>query len=135
LVVVVASSAVMERSAEIVGQHFHLSPLVVGGIMLAAVTSLPNAVGAVLLAVRGRGSAVFSEAMNSNMLNVVAGLLVPSIFVGLTTTGSSGALVAIWYLGLTVLSVGMMLAWGLTRRVGAIIVVGYLAFVAVAATR
>ena len=78
LVIVVVASAVMERSAETLGKRFDLPSLVVGGIILAAVTSLPNAVGAVYLAARGRGAAVLSEAMNSNMLNVLVGLLLPA---------------------------------------------------------
>ena len=52
---VVIASAIMERSAETLGKHFHLPSIVVGGVVLAAVTSLPNAVGAVFLASRGRG--------------------------------------------------------------------------------
>ena len=85
LVIVVVASAVMERSAETLGRRFEVPSLVVGGIILAAVTSLPNAVGAVYLASRGRGAAVLSEAMNSNMLNVLVGLLLPGIFVGVAT--------------------------------------------------
>jgi cation:H+ antiporter len=135
LLAVVASSMVMERSAETIGRHFHLSDLVVGGLILAAVTSLPNAVGAVFLATRGRGSAVLSEAMNSNMLNVVIGLLLPAIFLGLAGASGSGTLVAAWYVGLTVLCLVMAYAKrGLSRAGGLLIVVAYLAFVVVAAT-
>lgn len=135
LVVVVASSMAMERAAESIGRHFHLSDLVIGGLILAAVTSLPNAVGAVFLATRGRGSAVLSEAMNSNMLNVVIGLLLPAIFLGLAGPSGSGTLVAGWYAGLTVLCLVMAYAGrGLSRGKGLLIVVAYLAFVAVAVT-
>jgi cation:H+ antiporter len=136
LVIVVVASAVMERSAETLGKHFDLPSLVVGGIILAAVTSLPNAVGAVYLAARGRGAAVLSEAMNSNMLNVLVGLLLPAIFVGLAHTSGSGTLVAAWYGCLTVVCLTMAFASrGLSRRQGLVIVAGYLAFVVVAATR
>ena len=136
LVIVVAASAVMERSAETLGRRFDLPNLVVGGIILAAVTSLPNAVGAVYLASRGRGAAVLSEAMNSNMLNVVVGLLLPGIFVGLAHTTGSGTLVAVWYFCLTVVCLTMAFASrGLSRLQGLVIVAGYLAFVVVATTR
>ena len=46
-------------------------PIVIGGLVLAAVTSLPNAVAAVYLARRGSGTAVLSTALNSNALNVL----------------------------------------------------------------
>ena len=44
--------------------HFGIPEIVVGGLVLAAVTSLPNAVSAVYLARRGRGAAAFSTALN-----------------------------------------------------------------------
>ncbi len=133
LVVVVGASAVMERSVSAIGAHFHLPDLIVGGVILAAVTSLPNAVGAVFLALRGRGAAVLSEAMNSNMLNVLVGLLLPGIFIGLGGTGGGATLVAAWYIGLTVFSLALAyLGRGLGRRQGYAIVAGYLAFVVVA---
>lgn len=136
LVLVIAASAAMERSAETLGRHFHLSSLVIGGLVLAAVTSLPNAVGAVFLASRGRGAAVLSEAMNSNMLNVMVGLFLPGIFVGIGTATGQSSLVAAWYASLTVVSLVMALAGrGLGRRAGLVIVAGYVAFVIVAATR
>ncbi len=135
LVVVVAASVIMERSGETLGKHFHLSTLVVGGLVLAAVTSLPNAVGAVFLASRGRGAAVLSEAMNSNMLNVLVGLFLPGIFIGLGGATAQGALVASWYAGLTVISLLLAFAGrGLGRRAGSVIVAGYAIFVTVAVT-
>ncbi len=134
--VVVGASAVTERSAATLGDRFDLSPLVVGGVVLAAVTSLPNAVGAVYLASRGRGAAVLSEAVNSNMLNVTVGLLVPGMFVGLGAAGEQGLLVASWYAAATVLSVALaFVGSGLSRFSGAAIVLGYLGFVVVAAMR
>ncbi len=136
IAVVVGASAVMERSAAALGDRFDLSPLVVGAVVLAAVTSLPNAVGAVYLASRGRGAAVLSEATNSNMLNVLIGLLVPGIFFGLGGAGEQGLFVAGWYAAATVLGVTLALVKsGLSRLSGAAIVVGYLGFVVVAVAR
>ena len=78
LVVVVAASIAMERGASSLGVHFGVPEIIVGGLVLAAVTSLPNAVSAVYLARRGRGAATLSTALNSNSLNVTAGLLIPA---------------------------------------------------------
>ena len=133
VVVVVVASTVMERSATSLGHHFGLSNLIIGGIVLAAVTSLPNAVGAVYLAARGRGAALVSEATNSNMLNVVVGMLLPALFLGLASTSRGSTLVVWFYLGLTVLSFALALAGrGLSRWAGLVIVTGYLAFLAAA---
>jgi cation:H+ antiporter len=47
LVVVVIASVTMERAASALGTRFAVPEIVVGGLVLAAVTSLPNAVAAV----------------------------------------------------------------------------------------
>ncbi|HMD45199.1 MAG TPA: hypothetical protein VKG43_03510 [Acidimicrobiales bacterium] len=131
LVVVVVASVVMERSATTIGTRYGWPEIVTGGIVLAGVTSVPNAVSAVYLARRGRGAAVLSTALNSNALNVTVGLLLPAAFVGLGAPSGQTTLVAAWYLGLTV--VALILAYvgrGLGRAAGSIIIAGYLAFVA-----
>jgi cation:H+ antiporter len=134
--IVVGASIVMERTAEKLGHHLGLSKLVIGGVILAAVTSLPNAVGAVYLSARGRGAAVLSEAMNSNMINVVVGLLLPAIFFGLGAAGGDGRLVTVWYAALTVISLALAFAGkGLSRVTGTAIVAAYAAFVLVAITK
>ncbi|MGH9121613.1 MAG: hypothetical protein ACRDYC_06660 [Acidimicrobiales bacterium] len=82
LVVVVVASIARERVASSLGNHFHVAELV-GALVLAVVTSLPNAVAAVYLARRGGGAAAFSTAINSNVIIVIAGLLIPATVVGL----------------------------------------------------
>jgi cation:H+ antiporter len=131
LVVVVVASIGMEQSAVSLGRHDGVPGIVVGGIVLAAVTSLPNAVAAVYLARRGRGAATMSTALNSNTLNVLVGLMVPGVVVGLSRPTSSAVLVAAWYVGLTAVSLGLAYAGrGLRRSGGWIVIAGYMAFVA-----
>ena len=132
LLVVVAASVAMERGASTLGQHFHIADAVIGGVVLAAVTSLPNAVAAVHLARLGRGAAAFSTALNSNSFNVLGGLLIPGAVLGLSSPSTSGSLAAGWYVGLTALT--LVLAYGergLGKRAGWLIVIGYAAFVLV----
>ncbi len=127
--VVVAVSVAMERTASTLGERVAMPEIVVGGLVLAGVTSLPNAVAAVYLARRGRGSATLSTAMNSNALNVVAGLLLPATVASIGAASGQATLVAAWYVGLT----GFALASayrsrGLRRGSGALIVGAYLVF-------
>jgi cation:H+ antiporter len=131
LVVVIFASVTMERGASALGQHYVVAAVVVGGLVLAAVTSLPNAVAAVYLAAKGRGAAVLSTALNSNTLNVTAGLLIPAAVIGLARPSSQAVLIAGWFVGLTALT--LVLAYadrGLRRWAGWLIIVGYAAFVA-----
>ena len=130
LIAVVTASTVMEVAATAAGHRYGVADIVTGGLVLAVVTSLPNAVAAVYLARRGRGAAVLSIALNSNAINVVAGLLIPACVAGLGPPSGQGTLVAAWYAGLTVLSVALAYRGrGLNRADGAAIIAGYLAFV------
>lgn len=130
LLVVVAASIAMERGAASLGVHFGVPEIIVGGLVLAAVTSLPNAVSAIYLARRGRGAAALSTALNSNSLNVAAGLLIPAVFIGLAKPSGSGLLVAGWYVGLTALTLVLAyLGHGLRRISGGLIIAAYVLFV------
>jgi cation:H+ antiporter len=130
-IVVVGASVAMELTASTLGARHQIPEIVIGALVLAGVTSLPNAVSALYLAIRGRGAATLSIALNSNALNVTFGLLLPGILVGLGAPSQQGTLVAAWYLGLTAVTLACAYAGrGLRRAHGALIIGGYLAFVA-----
>ena len=93
LIVVIGASTVMEVAATALGRRYAVADIITGGLVLAVVTSLPNAVSAVYLARRGRGAAVLSTALNSNAINVVAGLLIPACLAGLGPRSGPGTLV------------------------------------------
>ena len=132
LVVVILASVAMERGASSLGVHFAIPEIIVGGLVLAAVTSLPNAVSAVYLARRGRGAATLSIALNSNSLNVTAGLLIPATVIGLAKPSTSGLLVSGWYVGLTALTLALAYAGrGLRCASGGVIIAAYALFVIV----
>ncbi len=129
LAVVVAASVTMERAASALGSQLKVPEIVIGGLLLAAVTSLPNAVAAVYLASRGRGAATLSTALNSNTLNVVIGLMIPATVLGLGRPSAQTVLIVGWYAGLTV--VVLAFAWrdrGVRRSTGAAVIAAYLVF-------
>lgn len=132
LVVVIVASVEMEHAATRLGTQFSVPGILVGAVVLAAVTSLPNAVAAIYWARRGLGVATLSTALNSNALNVLAGLLIPTLFFGSAGRSGAATLVAAWYVAATALVV--LLAHrhsGVRRNAGWLIVVSYAAFVAV----
>jgi cation:H+ antiporter len=129
LVVVVAASVAMERAASSLGSHYGVPEIVTGGVVLAAVTSLPNSVAAVYLASRGRGAAMLSTTLNSNALNVTAGLLLPATITGLGAPSPQSTLIAAWYLGLTIAALSFAYRdSGVRRATGAFIIGAYLVF-------
>ena len=130
--VVVGASVAMEQTGAHIGTSLHWPQVVTGGLVLAAVTSIPNAVAAVYLANRGRGAATLSTAMNSNALNVAAGLLLPGVIAGLGAPDGPSTFIAVGYLAVTVLALLLAhRASGLRRVHGALIVSAYAVFVVV----
>ncbi|HZU59382.1 MAG TPA: hypothetical protein VE983_00350 [Solirubrobacteraceae bacterium] len=130
VIVVVGASVGMEEAASHLGSRHGIPQIVVGALILAVVTSIPNAVAAIYLARRGRGTATLSTAMNSNALNVLAGLMIPGAVVGLGASSPASTLAAAWYLGLTAFALACAYAaTGLRRLHGILIVSAYAAFV------
>jgi cation:H+ antiporter len=103
----------------------------VGLLLLATLTSLPNAATAIRLGLRGRGEALVSESLNSNTINLSMGVLVPAALVGL---GGGGHGLGPDYAWMAAVSVATLLLVGRRRGAGrlagAAIVVAYLAYVA-----
>ena len=130
LAVVVGASVTMERGVSSLGRHFGVADVIIGGLVLTAVTSLPNAMAAVYLARKGRGAAALSTALNSNNLNVLAGLLIPAVAIGLARPSGQELVVAGSYVGRTVLVLALAYAErGLRRWAGWLILAVYGAFV------
>jgi cation:H+ antiporter len=136
LAVIIGASIALVRAAIDLGRHWGVSDIVVGTLVLASLTSLPNLLTAVRLALHGRGAAVVSEALNSNSLNILAGLAFPALIVSLTAA-SGVEQFSIWFL-LVMTSLAVALAYsghGLGRLEGALISLLYVPFVFVIATR
>lgn len=131
LACIVIGSFWMVDAAVAVGQHWKISEAITGNLGLAVVTSLPNVVMAIRLALHGRGAAVVSETLNSNTLNLLAGLCAPALRFG-SPAPSRGATLAVgWMLGATILSVILAYTRGELRRwEGSVIILTYVVFVA-----
>jgi len=132
VVVVVGASIAMERAASELGSRHAVPGIVTGALVLAGVTSLPNAVAAVYLALRGRGAAVLSTALNSNAFNILAGFLIPTTILGQSSTSGQTTFVTTSYLAMTALALAFAyFGRGLHRRSGLVILATYLVFVGV----
>jgi cation:H+ antiporter len=132
LVVIVAGSVGAVRSATDLAHSWSFPQALVGVIVLAILTSLPNAWTGVRFGLQQRGSALISETLNSNSINIVAGLSVPA---ALGTLGAFSGLAVFdlaWLLGMT--AVALVLFGkrdGAGRSAGVFLIALYLAFVAV----
>jgi cation:H+ antiporter len=132
---IVAGSFGMVQGALALGGHWGISDTLVGVLVLAPLTSLPNAFTGVRLGRAGRGAALVSETLNSNTINLAGGVMVPALFVTVTSASTSGHFDLAWLLGMTCLCL-LCLARprGAGRAAGGLLVLLYAGFVALQLT-
>jgi cation:H+ antiporter len=128
---IVAGSFGMVQAALTLGGHWGVSDTLVGVLVLAPLTSLPNAFTGVRLGRAGRGAALVSETLNSNTINLAGGIMVPALFVTVTSSSTSGHIDLAWLLGTTcVCLLCLARPRGAGRGAGALLVLLYAGFVA-----
>jgi Ca2+/Na+ antiporter len=99
-------------------------------LVLGPLTSIPNAQTGVRLGLASRGAALVSETFNSNTINLLGGVLVPALFVAVTSRTGSERLDLAWLAGVTALCLcGLARRGGIGRRWGGLLVLLYAGFV------
>jgi cation:H+ antiporter len=129
-VIVVGSVGMVYTAVLLAGRYGVPRPLV-GLLILATMTSLPNASTAIRLGLAGRGEALVSETLNSNSINLAIGIVLPAVFV--TVRAPAGyELDFAWMLVVTLAMLVLVgRRAGAGRLAGAAIVASYIAYVAV----
>jgi cation:H+ antiporter len=133
---IIGGSTGMVRSALFLADRWGVPRVLVGTLVLSILTSLPNAYTGMRLGLAGRGTALISETLNSNTINLVGGAAVPAVFVGLSSLSGSVVFEVLWLLGMTVVSLALLgRRGGAGRAGGAVILALYAVFVAVETLR
>jgi cation:H+ antiporter len=129
LVSIVLASFGMVHAAADLGKVWGVPGYVTGILVLSSLTGIPNVVTAVQLANEGRGSAVFSETLNSNTFNLIAGAAIPAFIFGTGTLASSISL-SLWLLAAATLLVIAFALYheGIGRKTGMVLILAYLGF-------
>jgi cation:H+ antiporter len=136
LVSIVVASIGMVHAAIIIGADWKISGPVIGTIILASLTGIPNLVTAIQLALRGRGSAVLSESLNSNTLNLIAGASIPILVLGLGALSPLAVISLWWMIGMTLLALSLaFVRGGLGRKGGGLLVLIYIGYVSMVILR
>ncbi len=126
---IVLGSAGMVETAISLANHWDVPQTVVGVLVLAPLTSIPNAFTAARFGLAHRGSALVSETLNSNTINLVAGVAVPALFVTVISTTTEARFALGWLMLMTVGSLLMLSrARGMGRPGGAILIGLYIVF-------
>jgi cation:H+ antiporter len=112
--------------------HWSVPDVIVGTIVLAILTSLPNAFTAARLALQGRGSALVSETLNSNTVNLVFGVSIPALFITIGSTSDLTRFSLRWLLLMTLVVLALLARrGGVGRSAGLAILLLYAVFVVV----
>jgi cation:H+ antiporter len=133
LAAVIGGAYAMVASAQSLGDRWGVPDVLIGTVVLAALTGIPNVLAAVRLALHGRGAACVSESLNSNNANILVGLCVPALVLGIGEASGVAIFAAVAMVVMTVLGVGLGFGGGLTRREGGAIIALYAVFVVVLA--
>jgi cation:H+ antiporter len=132
VVLIVAGSTGMVETALSLADHWHTSRSAVGVLVLAPLTSIPNAFTAVRLGLAKRGSALVSETLNSNTINLAAGLVVPALFVSVAALSGEAKFELGWLFLITFAALlPLARRRGLGRGGGMTLIALYAAFVLV----
>jgi len=132
LAIIVVGSFGMVDSALNLAHRWSVPDVIVGILVLAILTSIPNAFTAARLAFQRRGAAVVSETLNSNTTNLVFGIAVPALFVSLGSTSALTVFSLGWLLLMTLVAIALFARrGGVTRSGGLAILLLYVVFVAV----
>lgn len=130
LIVIIVTSMGMVRSAVFLSTAWGLNKTIIGVLVLALFTGIPDVITAIKLALDGKGISVMSEALNSNNLNILFGICVPATIFSLGTLGSLTIFSVWWLIGITVINLSILFfKKGFTRMSGALSVGLYLIFI------
>jgi len=132
LALIVAGSVGAVRAATDLAHAWSVPDTLVGVIVLAILTSLPNAWTGVRFGMQQRGSALMSETLNSNSINVVAGLALPAALGSLASFSNLDVFDLAWLLGMTAVALVLFgRRGGAGRLEGIILIVLYAVFLVV----
>ena len=132
LCLIVAGSVGAVQAATDLADAWSVPDALVGVVVLAVLTSLPNAWTGVRFGLQQRGSALMSETLNSNSINIVAGLAVPTALGTLAAFSGLAIFDVAWLIGMTAAALVLFgKRGGGGRGAGAFLIVLYAVFLAV----
>ena len=132
VLLIVLGSVGMVQAALSLGDRWRIGPALVGALVLGPLTSLPNALTGVRLGLAKRGAALVSEALNSNTINLVAGVAVPALFITLTVHSATDRLDLALLAAMTAATLALLgIPNGMRRLGGATVISLYVLFVVI----
>ncbi|MEO5642621.1 MAG: hypothetical protein ABIQ40_17265 [Bacteroidia bacterium] len=129
LIAIVFSSMGIVSSAVFLSGEWNINKTILGVIVLASLTGIPNMITAIKMALQGKDVVVMNEALNSNNLNIFFGACIPSLLFGVSTLSEQTVFSVWWLLGITIMNLLLLYFMnGFNRVSGILSIVLYLVF-------
>jgi cation:H+ antiporter len=136
LALIVAGSVGAVRATTDLAKAWSVPQALVGVTVLAILTSLPNAWTGVRFGLQQRGSALISETLNSNSINIVAGLAIPAALGAFSAFSGLAIFDLAWLFGMTAAALVLFgRRDGAGRSSGAFLILLYAAFLGIQIAR
>jgi cation:H+ antiporter len=133
---IVAGSIGAVRAATDLGHAWSVPEGIVGVVVLGILAALPNAWTGIRFGLQQRGSALISETLNSNSINIVVGLAVPAALGVFAAFPGLVVFDLAWLLGMTAVALVLFgRRGGAGRSAGAFLILLYAVFLAVQIAR
>ena len=129
-------SLVLVEAAVGLGEALAINPTVIALTVLAAGTSIPDLLSSMVVAKRGKGDMAISNAVGSNIFDILIGLGLPWVLVILwrgepVQVGTDNLLSSVFLLFATLLAVFFLLAlrkWKIGPKAGWVLIATYVAY-------
>ena len=131
-------SFVLVEAAVGLGEILHINPTIIALTVLAAGTSIPDLISSIIVAKQGRGDMAVSNAVGSNVFDILFGLGVPWTIVlimqgGTVTVANENLIGSVFLLFATVIALFFLLIlrrWKLGPRAGWLLIGLYFLYLA-----
>lgn len=136
VLVIAGLSWLLVDQVVILADVFHINPTFLALTLLAAGTSVPDLIGSIVVAKQGRGDMAVSNAIGSNIFDVLFSLGLPWLIVlsirpGNIAVGSENLLASVFLLMATVLAILFLLLirnWRIGHKSGILLIALYVAY-------
>jgi len=132
-----ALSFLLVEAAVGIGDILHINPTIIALTVLAAGTSIPDLLSSIIVAKQGRGDMAVSNAVGSNIFDILIGLGLPWMIIliakgGTVTVGTDNLLSSVFLLLATVVAIIFILIvrkWTIGKRAGLLLIGIYILYV------
>ncbi|MFA5178561.1 MAG: calcium/sodium antiporter [Candidatus Paceibacterota bacterium] len=135
IIVIAGLSWVLVESAVQMASILHIPAVIIGLTILAAGTSIPDLMSSVIVARQGRGGMAISNAIGSNIFDILIGLGLPWIFItfrgsiiSVATENLTSSIILLFATVISILSFLIIRKWHIGRFAGIGLIFLYLAY-------